>query len=275
MKVKDESKSAIRFSVMAVVAVLVVLLPYFWMIITSFRTRVDILTNPGRIMPTRWVISGYVKVLTETPFFSWFRNSMIITISVVTAVLFTSSLTGFVFAKYKFKWKGPLFWVLLATMMVPSQVTMIPSFLVINAVGLYDSLNGLIVPAVVSAFGIYLCRQFCEDIPDSLCEAALVDGAGPLFMYYGIILPLLRPCLAALGIFTFLVTWNDYLMPLILLEKVKNMTLPVSLSFFQTRHGNDMGAVMAASALIMLPVTIVFLCFQKHFIKGITLTGVK
>ena len=272
---KRENNGVIRFSVLAIIAFIVVLMPYAWMLITSFRTRVDILNNPGKILPSKWVLTGYIKVFTESPFFNWLRNSVIVTVSVVIAVLFTSSLTGFVFAKFKFKWKNTLFWVLLATMMVPSQVTMIPGFLVINAIGLYDSLYGLIVPAFVSAFGIYLCRQFCEDIPDSLCEAALVDGAGPLFMYFRIIIPLLRPCLAALGIFTFLGTWNDYLMPLILLEKIRNMTLPVALSFFSNQHGSDMGTVMAAAALIMMPVTIVFLCFQKHFIKGITLTGVK
>ena len=168
-----------------------------------------------------------------------------------------------------------LFWLLLATMMVPSQVTMIPGFLIINAIGLYDSLSGLIVPAFVSAFGIFLCRQFCEDIPDSLCEAALIDGAGPVFMYIKIMLPLMKPCLAALGIFTFLGTWNDYLMPLIILEKTRNMTLPVALSFFSGQHSNDMGTVMAAAALIMMPVTILFLCFQRQFIKGIALTGTK
>ena len=191
------------------------------------------------------------------------------------AVLITSSLTGFVFAKFKFRMKNTLFWLLLATMMVPSQVTMIPGFLIINAIGLYDSLGGLIVPALVSAFGIFLCRQFCEDIPDSLCEAALIDGAGPLFIYTRIILPLMRPCLAALGIFTFLGTWNDYLMPLIILEKTRNMTLPVALSFFSGQHSNDMGTIMAAAALIMMPVTILFLTFQKQFIKGIALTGTK
>jgi len=270
-----EKKGTFRFGIMAIIAFVIVLLPYAWMLITSFRTRQDILNNPGNIMPARWVLSGYVKVLTESPFFNWLRNSLIITVAVVIAVLFTSSLTGFVFAKYRFRWKKPLFWILLATMMVPSQVTMIPSFLIINGIGLYDSLNALIIPAIVSAFGIYLCRQFCEDIPDSLCEAALVDGAGPIFMYGKIILPLLRPCLAALGIFTFLGTWNDYLMPLILLEKTENMTLPVALSFFSGQHSNDMGTVMSAAALIMMPVTIVFLFFQKQFIKGITLTGVK
>ena len=277
MSIKRNSYTGtnIRFVILAAVVFIIILMPYAWMLLTSFRTNVDILGNRTRIIPEKWVINGYRTVLFEAPFFKWFRNSVIVTVSVVVAVLFTSSITGFVFAKFKFRLKNTLFWLLLATMMVPSQVTMIPGFLVINAIGLYNTLFGLIIPAFVSAFGIFLCRQFCEDIPDSLCEAALIDGAGPFFMYVGIIIPLLRPCLAALGIFTFLGTWNDYLMPLILLEKMENMTLPVALSFFTSQHSRNPGTVMAAAALIMLPVTIVFLCFQKQFIKGITLTGVK
>ena len=270
-----ESKGITKFTIMTVFTFAVILLPYAWMIITSFRTKVDIRVNPGNILPEEWVLNGYIRVLTESPFFNWLRNSVIVTVLVVAAVLFTSSLTGFVFAKFKFRFKNTLFWLLLATMMVPVQVTMIPSFIIINAIGLYDSLAALIIPTMVSAFGIFLCRQFCEDIPDSLCEAALVDGVGPLSMYVMIMIPLLRPCLAALGIFTFLSTWNEYLMPLILIERVRNMTLPVALSFFSDQHATDMGTVMAAAALIMIPVTIVFLSFQKHFIKGIALTGGK
>lgn len=265
----------ILFIILAAFVSVVILLPYAWMMVTSFRTTQDIVKNPGQILPTQWVLSGYIKVLTKAPFFSWLRNSVAVTVSVTLGVLFTSSLTGYVFAKYRFKFKNTLFWLVLATMMVPSQVTMIPGFLVINAVGLYDSLYALIIPGLVSAFGIFLCRQFCEDIPDSLCEAALIDGASDFYIYLRIILPLLRPCLAALAIFTFLASWNDYLMPLIMLNKTKNMTLPVALSFFSDQHHQDLGAVMAAAALIMMPVTILFLCFQKQFIKGITLTGVK
>lgn len=252
-----------------------VIMPYIWMLLTSFKTTPEIMKNPDKILPIHWTIGGYIKVLTRSPFFQWFTNSLLVAVSVTLLVLLTSSLTGFIFAKYRFPLKNLLFWLILASMMVPFSVTMIPNFLIVNTLGLYDTLAALIVPMMVSGFGIFLCRQFCEDIPDSICEAAKIDGAGDLRIYFTIILPLLRPCLAALAIFTFLDSWNDYLRPLIMLEKVDSMTLPVALSFFSTQHGNDLSATMSASALVMMPVTVLFLVFQKHFIKGIALTGSK
>jgi len=159
--------------------------------------------------------------------------------------------------------------------MVPYQITMIPEYLIIKEIGLFNTLWALIVPAIVSAFGVFLCRQFCDDIPDSFCEAAVIDGAGPLRIYWNVILPLLRPCIGALSIFTFLEVWNEYLKPLIMLNETKRMTLPLALTFFSTAHVHDIGAVMSASSLIMLPTTIMLLIFQKQFIKGIAMTGLK
>ena len=275
MPKKKNSMGLVLAVLFLILAVLVILLPYIWMLITSFRDRQEILRYPGRIFPLEWVTTGYKTVLTKAPFFSWLRNSVIVTGTITIGVLFTSSLTGFVFAKYRFRGKTALFWLMMATMMLPTQVTLIPSFLIINELGLYNTLYALIVPMLISAFGVFLCRQFCEEIPDSLCEAARIDGAGDFFIYLRIILPLLRPCLAALAIFTFLSNWNEYLMPLIMIEETENMTLPVALSYFTGFHSRDISAVMAAAALIMLPVTILFLALQKQFIKGITLTGVK
>lgn len=259
----------------ALAVIFAVVLPYLWMLLTSFKSTPEIMKNPGKILPINWVLSGYEKVLTKSPFFKWFMNSLVVSVSVTLIVLFTSSVAGYIFAKYNFRLKNFLFWLILASMMVPFSVTMIPNFLIINELGLYDSLGSLVVPMMISGFGIFLCRQFCEDIPNSICEAARIDGAGDFYIYFTIILPLLRPCLASLAIFTFLESWNEYLMPLIMLEKVDSMTLPVALSFFSSQHGNDLSATMAAAALVMLPVTIVFLIFQKQFIKGIALTGGK
>lgn len=262
-------------ALIAAAVVFAILMPYIWMLLTSFKTTPEIMKNPDKILPINWVLSGYKKVLTRSPFFQWFGNSVVVACSATLLVLLTSSLAGYVFAKYRFPGKDLLFWLILASMMVPFTVIMIPNFLIVNALGLYNSLAALIVPVMVSGFGIYLCRNFCEDIPDSVCEAAKIDGAGDFYIYLTIILPLLRPCLASLAIFTFLDSWNDYLRPLIMLEKVNNMTLPVALSFFTSQHGSDLSATMAAASLVMLPVTIVFLAFQKQFIKGIALTGTK
>lgn len=252
-----------------------IIAPYIWMLLTSFKSTKEIMQNPGRIFPIDWTLSGYVYVLTKSPFFNWFINSVIVTFTVTAAVIFTSTLTGYVFSKYRFKGKTTLFWLILATMMVPYQITMIPQFLIINEIGLYNTLWALITPELVTGFGIYLCRQFCDDIPDSLCEAAVIDGAGPFKIYRMIIIPLLRPCIGALTIFTFLDVWNEYLKPLIMLNEIKRMTLPLALAFFSDARTHDIGAVMSASALIMIPATVVLLVFQKHFIRGITITGMK
>jgi ABC-type glycerol-3-phosphate transport system permease component len=231
--------------------------------------------NPKTVFPIEWTLSGYQKVFSRAPIFRWFQNSVIITTSVTLAVLFTSTITGYVFAKFRFRYKETLFLLLLATMMVPSQVTMIPTFLIINTLGWYNHFSALIVPALVSVFGIFLARQFIEEIPDSLCEAALIDGCGSFGIYFRVILPQVRPAVSALAIFTFLATWNDYLGPLIMLSDVDRMTLPLALTFFNTNHAMDLGATMSAATLVMLPVIVVFILFQKQFIKGISITGLK
>ena len=163
--------------------------------------------------PSPWTLSGYVTAVTKAPFLRWLGNSLIVTCSSVVLVLFTSTLIGFVFAKYRFPKKELFFTIILATMMVPAQVTMIPSFLIINMLGLYNTLAALIVPGIVVSFGIFMCRQFIEDIPDSLCEAAKIDGASDFVIYARIIVPNLKAAISSLAIFMFLGTWNDYLTP--------------------------------------------------------------
>lgn len=252
-----------------------VLIPYIWMIMTSFKTSKDYLVNAASLIPRDWTLDGYRKVFSSSPFTKWFVNSLIVTGSITIIVIFTSTLAGFVFAKYKFKYKEVWFGIILATMMVPSQVTMIPNFLIVLKLGLYDKLAALIVPQMVRMFGIFLCRQAIEDIPDSLCEAAKMDGAGDFRIYRNVILPNIKPTISSLGIFTALAMWNDYLNPLIMLNDVDNMTLPIAMNYFANQYTADMGATMAAATLMTLPMLILFLLFQKQFIEGSTLTGIK
>ncbi len=252
----------------------VMFFPFLWMVLNSFKTRVEI--NTGRsFLPEEWVINNYFTVFDTVPFASWLRNSVIVTIIGVVTTLLTSTLVGFIFAKYKFRFKNACFWFVLATMMVPSQVTMIPSFLLISNIGLYDSLSALFIPKMVGGFGIFLCKQFIEEVPDSLCEAAVIDGAKDFYIYRSIILPLIRPAIGALAIFTFISFWNDYLSPLLYIALPENMTMSLAISFFSTARATDAGAVMACATLIMLPMLIIFLVFQKQFIKGIAMTGIK
>jgi ABC-type glycerol-3-phosphate transport system permease component len=253
---------------------ILMLIPYIWMLLLSFKLQKEIV-QANTILPNVWTLRNYLRVFQTVPIVRWFFNSLTVTVSATAIVLFTSSLVGFVFAKYEFRFKNLVFWFVLATMMVSPQVTMVPSFLLINKLGLYDKLLALILPGMVGGFGIFLCRQFIEDIPNSLCEAALIDGANPFFVYFRIIVPLIRPAIGALAIFTFLMYWNEYMLPLLYLNKVENMTLSLAISFFSTQRTTDVGAIMAAATLVMLPVTVVFFVLQKQFIQGIAMTGMK
>ena len=250
------------------------IMPYVWMILNSFKDRIEIM-KAKTFWPDEFTISNYITVFEDSPIISWFKNSVLVTVIGTLLMLFTSSIAGFVFAKYEFKAKNMVFLFVLATMMVPAQVTMIPSFLIIDALHMYDTMAALIVPTMVGGFGIFLCRQFIEDIPSALCEAASIDGASDFYIYSRIIVPLIRPALGALTIFTFLSKWNDYLGPLLYLSDPKNMTMPLALNFFAGQKSSDIGAIMAAATLVTLPVTIVYLCLQKQFIKGIAISGMR
>ena len=254
---------------------LFMILPFFWMLSNSLKSTKELLVDPKHLIPVNFTISGYIKVLTKSPFFYWFRNSLFITVTNTVVFLLSSTIVGFVFSKFEFKFKKVLFMLVLATMMVPTHTTMIPGFLLINALGLYNTAGALIVPSFVNAFGIFLSKQACDDIPNELIEAARMEGASNWSIYLKIVLPLLKPTVGALTIFTFLNYWNDYLNPLIMINDIKKMTLPLALSYFSSQHTADLSATMAASALIMMPVIIVFLMFQKQFIKGIATTGMK
>jgi ABC-type glycerol-3-phosphate transport system permease component len=266
-------RRALMYLFLAIIAA-VMIIPFLWMLLLSFKMQTEI-SLANTFLPKIWTIQNYIKVFRTVPILYWFRNSVFVTVTVTAMVLFSSSLVGYVFAKFEFRFKNLLFWFILATMMVPPQTTMIPSFLLINKLGLYDKLPSLILPGMIGGFGIFLCRQFIEDIPDSLCEAALIEGAHPFYIYFRIIIPLIRPAIGALTIFTFLQYWNDYMLPLLYLNDVKNMTMSLAIAFFSTQRTTDLGAIMAAAALVMLPVTVVFLVFQKQFIKGVAMTGMK
>lgn len=249
-------------------------LPYAWMVLNSFKTTVEI-AKGKTFWPQTWTLKNYQTVISQAPILKWLFNSIVTAVSGTLIMLVTSSLAGFVFAKYAFKGKEFFFIFILATMMVPSQTTMIPSFLLIQSLGLYDSLAALVVPKLVGGFGIFLCRQFIMDIPDDLVEAARIDGASDMFIYSRVIVPLIKPALGALTIFTFLGLWNDYLGPLLYLSRTSNMTMPLAIKFFSGQHKSDVGAIMASATLIMLPVTTVFLCLQRQFVEGIAITGMK
>jgi multiple sugar transport system permease protein len=245
------------------------------MILGSFKTGREIRQVPPTFLPHEPTLENYARLLSEEdlPLGLFYRNSAVIALANVVQVLFTSSLFGYLFAKFKFRGKTPLFLFILATMMIPSQVTMIPGYLILARLGLINRLWGLILPAAVDAFGIFLFRQFALSIPDELLDAARVDGASEFRIYRSIVLQQLRPALATFGMLTFMFNWNAYLWPLIVLTEQRVRTLPIILTWFQTQHADQLNMTMAASVMVVLPVLAVFVATQRWIVRGITLTG--
>lgn len=274
-KKSEYKKHLVIIKIFLTIFSLIMMYPMAWMLVTSFKTNADIRANRTKFLPTEWTLEGYRTAFEKAPIAQWFINSMLVVICITVAVIFTSTLIGYVFAKYEFRGKKVLFVILLATMMVPPQVTMIPRYLMIQEMHLFNTIWALIVPGLVSAFSIYMARQFIADLPDSICEAAKMDGAGPFRIYWNIVLPNIKPAIGSIGIFTAMMNWNDYLNPLLMLNDMEKMTLPLGLVIFDTQRVSDMSATMAAASMMMMPMIIIFVLFQKQFIKGMTLSGIK
>jgi multiple sugar transport system permease protein len=261
--------------VILTIGAITMIMPYLWMIFSSLKSNLEIVSPPATILPKSPSFEGYAEVLKDAPFWKWLVNSLITSTFVTIGVLFSSSMAGYIFAKFKFKGKRIFFVTILATMMVPFQIIMMPIYLIISHLGLVNNIAGIIIPFLVGGFGVFLSKQFIENIPNTLIEAARIDGAGEFQTFYKLILPQIKPILSALAIFTFMNSWNRYLWPLVVLNDMEKMTVPLALVYFNNRHVVQYNVVMSASVLIMMPVIVVFLLFQKQFIKGLTLTGIK
>ena len=266
----------VRYSIL-IFASLIAVLPFIWMIFASFKTGAEIRQMPPTFFPQAPTLDNYLTIFQDDklPLGLFYRNSMFIAFFNVSFVLFTSALFGYIFAKFEFKGRTTLFWFIMATMMIPSQVMMIPGYLILVRLGLLNNLWGLIVGSMIDAFGIFLIRQFALSIPNALLEAARVDGASEWRIFWKIVLPQLGPALATLGLLTFMFNWNAYLWPLIVLTEQDKRTLPIILNWYSTQHSNQLHLTMAASVLVVIPVLIVFLFAQRWIVRGITLTGIK
>ena len=253
---------------------LIMLAPMVWMLLTSIQTLRETQHFPP-IMPSgvRW--QNYQQVLELSRFPRWFLNSLIVTVVVVLSNLLICSLAGYAFARIKFFGREAVFVLVLATMMIPFQVIMIPTFLIVKKLGLIDSLGALIVPNLAGAFGIFLLRQFFRTLPVELEEAARIDGASRIGVLFKIVLPLSGPVLATLAVVTFLWTWNDFLWPLITIYSESNMTIQLGLLTFQGAHKTNTNLLMAANVMSIAPVLVLFFVLQRYFIRGIATTGLK
>jgi multiple sugar transport system permease protein len=250
-------------------------LPFLLMILSSFKTNVEVLRVPPTFFPERFTLENYHTILNDPrlPLLRFYGNSAFVAIFNVTSTMFTSALIGYMFAKYEFRGKRILFGWFLTLMMIPSQVTMIPSFLILSKLGLINSLWGLVIFSAVDAFGIFLMRQFCETLPNELLDASRIDGASEWQIFTRIVLPQLKPALATLGILNFMASWNAYLWPMIVLQRVEVRTLPVILTWYNSAHTGQGALVMAATVLIMVPILLVFVNFQRWVVRGFTMTG--
>jgi multiple sugar transport system permease protein len=256
---------------------LVMVLPFFWMVNASLMTSGEIQRQPPVWLPAEPQFGNYVRLLDAMPLFRLYGNSLFVSIATTLGVLFTSSLAGFAFAKYQFPGKNLLFITILATMMVPFFVTLIPVFFIVRQLGWINTYQGLIVPGIISAYGIFLMRQFISTLPDELLDAARIDGASEPRIFYSILMPLITPALATLGTFTFIGSWNNFLWPLLVASKRDLHTLPLGLNALRTfaAEARNLDLLMAGTTLSILPALILFIFLQRYFIRGIALTGVK
>lgn len=260
------------YGILTVVGFLMVF-PFLWMIATSLKTGTDIYNIS--LIPETISFKNYLTVLETSNFAKWFLNSFIIAVITVISVLFFDSLVGYAFAKLQFKGKKISFIMILSTLMVPTEMLIIPWYLMINKFGWFNTYWSLLFPGLSSAFGIFMMRQFFMGIPDDLLDAGRMDGLSEFGVYWHIALPLVKPALSALGIFTFLGNWNAFLWPVIAVDSPEIYTLPVGLSLFSGEVYNQWDLIMAGATIATIPVLIVFFIFQKQIIEGIHLTGVK
>ncbi|HLH72558.1 MAG TPA: carbohydrate ABC transporter permease [Chloroflexota bacterium] len=252
------------------------LAPIAYALTTSLRTPAESFTLPPQWIPVSPDWSNYQAVFTTVPFGAYLLNSGIVTVSIVIGQLITSSLAGYAFARFDFPGKDALFWLILATMMIPLQATIIPVFVEISRAGLADTRASLVITAVGTAFGTFLLRQYFKTIPNEYEEAALVDGAGHLTIFWSVYLPLVQPGLAVLAVLTFNSHWNEFLRPLVFLKSVDKFTLPLGLVSLQGYLGTgSISVVLAGVILSLIPVLAVYLLGQRYLIEGIMLGGLK
>ena len=275
-KRREIIKKAVLYLVLTVVG-LFFFFPLVWMVLTALKSNADLI-NPKVFFPTELHWENFIEALTTIPFGRYFTNSTIITLSCVVGSVFSSSLAAYAFAKLQFPFKKLLFFIMMGTMMIPTQILMIPMFTMYARMNLLNTYFPLIVPAFLGVGGamyIFLLRQFFMGLPKALTESAIVDGAGHFRIFIQIILPLSKPALISVALFSFIFTWNDFFAPLIYLTDPAKLTLAIGLRAFQSQYEFKYNLMMAGALVSMLPTLVLFFLAQKHFLEGITFTGIK
>lgn len=263
------------YYVVSIVLAVIALIPFLWMISTSLKSRGALMSIPIEWIPAEPTLDGYAKVFSRFPFLRTIGNSLLISVAYTLITLISASMAAFAFAKLRFRGSGAILSVYIATMMIPTQVTMIPLFVVMNRLGLIDSYASVILPSMFKPFAVFLLVQQMKTIPNDYIDAARIDGAGLFQTYHKVALPLCIPTLATLAVTTFMESWNDYLWPLLMLTDRNKMTLPIALSTLNGQYSTEYNVLMAGSLISMIPIIIIYIAAQKQFKSGLMAGGIK
>ena len=265
----------IILNVILVLLGLITVYPFIWMLFSSFKENKEIMALEQHLLPSAFTVDNYINMNARFNFMRFFANSLLVTVVVTLAVIYTSTLCGFVLSKYKFKGRNIIFGFVLSTMMIPWCVTIIPKYSMIQSFGWLDSYKALIIPAMFSGFGIFNLKQHIATLPDEILEAARIDGANEFFIFHRIIFPMAKNGISSIAIFQFLWTWEDYLWPYLVINTKEKQLLAVGLKMFNGQYSTDYGALFAATAISIIPVLLIYIIFQKQFIAGVASAAVK
>lgn len=254
---------------------LISLLPLYWMVVTALQQPTLSVTFPPEWFPSNPTLINFQRFFARPSVLQWTTNSIFVSVAVTATQVLTCAMAGYAFAKKRFPGSNVLFYMYIASMMIPGQVTLVPLFLIMSKLNFLDTYWGLIIPGIAGPFGVFLMKQFLSTLPNSLIEAATIDGCGEWQIFLKVILPLSKAGLAVLAIFTFMGQWNEFLWPLIITNSAKMRTLPVGLALLQEELPMQYGLLMAAAAYAAIPMIIIFFMFQKYFLKGVTVGALK
>lgn len=274
---KAKSLKLLVFVMMAILAAIWIL-PILWIISTSLKPESQVIDPIVHWIPKEITFDNFKVIFADTydaPILRWMLNSVIIALSHTLLILLFSSMAAFSFARLEFKGKEKLYWMIISTMMIPGVINFVPNYIIVNKLGWIDTPFAMIFPGLAGAFGVFLLRQFFEGLPRELDEAAYIDGASYIKLYMQIIIPLSKPALIALALFSFMANWNDFLWPILVTNDTFQRTLPAGLAIFQGKYTVEFGKLMSGAVISALPPLMMFLAFQKYFIEGIAFSGMK
>jgi multiple sugar transport system permease protein len=265
----------LRVLIVLIPVAVIALFPLYWLITTALTPSEAAIQVPPSLFPTEPTIANFVRLFEQAPVIAWALNSLIIAVAIMIGHVVFDSMAGYAFAKKRFPGKGLLFVMIVSSLMIPVHVTLVPRFILVSNIGLVNNPLGVILPSIADVFGIFLMRQFISSLPSELEDAARVDGASEWQVFWRVVMPLSRPAVATVAIFSFVGAWNAFLWPLIVLSKRELLTLPVGVATLQQEFTQNIGMVMAGAAIGAIPMIVLFLLFQRYFLEGVRVGGLK